>query len=50
MIIKDMFDEFIFESIKTQTERLDCTFFHLDGVGELLHLDKLLTLYKLFAV
>ncbi len=50
MISPDMFSEFVMDSLKEDTRRLDHTIYHLDGVGALPHLDQLLTLPDLNAV
>lgn len=50
MISNPMFKEFVLETIRTDTERLDNVIFHLDGIGELRHLDDILSLEKLKAV
>jgi len=41
------FEEFIFSTIEDQCRRLDRTIYHLDGVGELPHLDRLLSIDSL---
>ena len=50
MIGKKMFDAFVLDTIRNDTQRLHHTIYHLDGVGELNHLDSLLTLPDLNAV
>lgn len=50
MLSHEMFETFIFESLKKHTERLDRTLFHMDGVGELKNLKDLLSLEKLDAI
>ena len=50
MIGPDMFREFVLETLRKDTERLAHTVYHLDGVGQLPHLDSLLTLPQLDAV
>ena len=50
MIGNPMFKEFVLDTIRTDTERLDNVIFHLDGIGELRHLDDLLGLEKLKAI
>lgn len=50
MISNEMFREFALEELKKCTEELDHTIYHLDGPGELKHLDTLLELEKLNAV
>ena len=50
MINNDMFRRFVLDTIRTDTERLDNVIFHLDGIGELRHLDDILGLEKLKAV
>jgi len=50
MIGPDMFREFVLETLRRDTERIDNTIYHLDGVGQLIHLDMLLSLPKLKAI
>ncbi len=50
MIGNPMFREFVLDTLKQDTERLHHTIYHLDGVGELNHLDDLLALDKLDAI
>lgn len=50
MIGDEMFKKFVLPTLKRDTERLDNTIYHLDGIGELCHLDTILTLPKLNAV
>ncbi len=50
MIGRKMFDQFVLDTIRNDTRRLHHTIYHLDGVGELNHLDSLLTLPDLNAV
>jgi hypothetical protein len=45
-----MFDEFVCESIKKHCRNLDRTIYHLDGIGELQNLDKLLSIKELDAI
>ncbi len=50
MISHDMFKEFIMDELRQCTEELENTIYHLDGPGELKHLDTILTFPKLNAV
>ena len=50
MISNAMFREFVLETLRRDTERLANTIYHLDGVGELNHLDDLCSLERLRAV
>lgn len=50
MIGNPMFKEFVLETLRTDTKRLTNTIYHLDGVGELNHLEDILTLKDLNAV
>lgn len=50
MIGNPMFKEFVLETLRRDTERLHNTIYHLDGIGELNHLDDILSLEKLNAV
>jgi len=50
MIGNPMFREFVLDTLRRDTERLTHTIYHLDGVGELNHLDDILALEKLDAV
>ena len=50
MIGNPMFREFVLPTLKRDTERLQNTIYHLDGVGELNHVDDILALPKLHAV
>lgn len=50
MIGKKMFDRFVLETIRNDTKQLHHTIYHLDGVGELNHLDSILSLPDLNAV
>ena len=50
MISNRMFNEFVLDTIRNDTGILKNTIYHLDGVGELNHLDSLLTLKDLNAV
>lgn len=50
MISNRMFNEFVLDTIRNDTQALKNTIYHLDGVGELNHLDSLLTLKDLNAV
>ena len=42
MIAADFFREFVLDSLKTQTEKLDYVLYHLDGPGAIKHLDALM--------
>ena len=50
MIGNSMFKEFVLETLRADTQRLTNTIYHLDGIGELNHLDDILSLKKLNAV
>ena len=50
MISKKMFEEFFLEGLIEECEQLDCTIYHLDGPGSLIHLDALLEIKKLNAI
>lgn len=50
MIGPQMFDRFVLPTLARDCEKLGHTLYHLDGVGELPHLDSLLTLEGLTAV
>lgn len=50
MIGTSMFDEFVLPDIEKACRDLDHTIYHLDGIGELKHLDHLLALPELHAV
>jgi len=50
MISPDMYRDFVHPHIKRQTEFLDNSTFHLDGQGQIPHLDMLLSLPKLDAI
>ena len=50
MISNPMFREFVLDTLRGDTERLTHTIYHLDGIGELNHLDDILALEKLNAV
>lgn len=45
-----MFSEFISPELKQSCKRLSHSIFHLDGVGELAHLDNLLAINELDAI
>jgi hypothetical protein len=47
MISTDMFDEFVFSDLKTAYAQVDYGIYHLDGEGEIKHLDSLFRLEKL---
>ncbi len=42
MMSTEFFNEFVWESLKQQTEKLDYAMYHLDGPGAIRHLDKLM--------
>lgn len=50
MTSTDMFVEFALPELKVLTEKLDHSIYHLDGIGQIPHLDKLLELESLNAV
>lgn len=50
MISPRMFGEFILPDLKEQTELMDRAIYHLDGPGELPHVDQLLSLPRLNAI
>ncbi|NLD86968.1 MAG: hypothetical protein GX633_01740 [Clostridiales bacterium] len=50
MISPQMFSEFVLPTLRRDTEKLGYTIYHLDGVGQLPHLDAILSLEKLNAV
>lgn len=50
MIGNDMFRQFVLETLRRDTQKLNRTIYHLDGVGELNHLDDILSLPDLNAV
>lgn len=50
MLGPDMFDEFALPEIRETCRKLPRTIYHLDGVGELKHLDKLLAIPELDGV
>lgn len=50
MISTPMFDEFVLPDIENACRELDNTIYHLDGIGELKHLDHLLAISELNAV
>lgn len=50
MISTAMFDEFVKPELIASSERLERTFYHLDGRGQLPHLDSLLTIKELDGV
>ncbi len=50
MIGNPMFREFVLETLRRDVDRLDNTIYHLDGIGQLNHLDDVLALEKLNAV
>ena len=50
MIGPRMFDEFARPELEASCKKLDHAFYHLDGVGQLAHLDSLLTIKELKGV
>ena len=50
MISNPMFKEFVLETLRMDTQKLHNTIYHLDGIGELNHLDDILALKELNAV
>jgi 5-methyltetrahydrofolate--homocysteine methyltransferase len=50
MISPQMFDEFVRPELVAACRRLDSSFYHLDGVGQLPHLDSLLAIDELDGV
>lgn len=50
MIGNDMFREFVLDDLKYSCRKLTNTVYHLDGVGELNHLDDILSIKELNAV
>ena len=50
MIGNPMFKEFVLDTLAEDTQRLPYTIYHLDGIGQLNHLDDILALEKLSAV
>ena len=50
MIGPDMFDKFVMPDIRTVCDNLDYSFYHLDGTGQLPHLDALLRVDNLHGV
>lgn len=47
MISPPMFERFVLPDLRACCERLDYAFYHLDGVGQLAHVDHLLSLERL---
>ena len=50
MLGPDMFEEFVMPILREDMKRLRHTIYHLDGIGELKHLDALLSLPELNAI
>ena len=50
MISPDMFREFVLPDLREQTEYMDRAVYHLDGPGEIPHLDMILSLPRLSAI
>ena len=50
LISPKMFEEFFLEGIIKESNRVDCSIYHLDGIGSLPHLDMILDIKKINAV
>jgi 5-methyltetrahydrofolate--homocysteine methyltransferase len=50
MISPTMFKEFVLPDLKACCDHLDYSFYHLDGIGELPHLDQLLSIPNLHGI
>jgi hypothetical protein len=50
MFSNDMFAEFIEPELRTQTELLDYSLYHFDGIEQIRHLDTLLSIPKLHTI
>ena len=50
MISPEQFDEFFLPSLKRQIEFVDRSIYHLDGTGQIRHLDTLLSLERLTGI
>ncbi len=50
MIGPDMFGEFVLDELAASCKKLNRSIYHLDGVGELPHLDQILTIPELGAI
>ncbi|MBR0142581.1 MAG: hypothetical protein IJM21_00220 [Clostridia bacterium] len=50
MISPDMFREFVLPDLREQTEYMDRSIYHLDGPGEIPHIDLILSLPRLSAI
>lgn len=50
MISPEMFERFVLPELKATCKRLDYAFYHLDGVGQLPHLDLLLSIPELHGI
>jgi 5-methyltetrahydrofolate--homocysteine methyltransferase len=50
MVSPQMFEKFVLPDIEECTEKMDHGFYHLDGKGQILHLDMLLSLEKLAGI
>lgn len=50
MIGPDMFEEFVLPELAASAKKLPASIYHLDGVGQLAHLDLLLQIHELGAV
>ncbi len=50
LISPDMFEEFVLPELEFQTTKMPRSIYHLDGVGEIPHLDHLLNLKGLSAI
>lgn len=50
MISPDLFGKFVFPYLKEQSDKLDYSLYHLDGPGEIPHLDQILSIDSINAV
>lgn len=50
MLSPQMFREFVLPTLERDTQRFSHTIYHLDGIGQLAHLDMLLSLPRLHAI
>ncbi len=50
MISPQMFKEFVIDELRLETEKIQNTIYHMDGIGEIPHLDQILSLEELDAV
>ncbi|MDR0474487.1 MAG: hypothetical protein LBH43_12540 [Treponema sp.] len=44
MISEEMFNDFVYDDLASTSAILDKSFYHLDGIGEIKHLDKILSI------